>query len=106
MPRCGILRSRKLPERVNRNEQCERSKRSRAKIEAADRKCFLAAGGLDLPATSIGALLAWSASHCLFRLTHSPRFRLWRMTHWVTTRIIPRAAYGSGRDDNGGSEVR
>ena len=40
-------------------------------------------------ATSIDALLAWSASHRLFRLTHSHRFRLWRMTHWVTTRIVP-----------------
>ena len=31
-----------------RNEQCERSKRSRAKIEAADRRYFSPAGGLDL----------------------------------------------------------
>ena len=38
VPQCGILRSRKRPERVNRNEQCERSKRSRAMIEVADRK--------------------------------------------------------------------
>ena len=26
------------------------------------------------------------------------------MTHWVTTRIIPRAAYGLGRDDIGGGD--
>ena len=43
----------------------------------------------DSSAISIGALLPWSGSHCLFRLTHSPCFRLWRMTHWVTTRFVP-----------------
>ena len=143
MPRCGILRSRKRPERVNRNEQCERSKRSRAKIEAADRRCFSPAGGLDLPATSIGALTTismvatphWGACSLSIDLTSDeisatgghqrfaleriallvsvrkrtrtadgipvprtarvrtpPRFRLWRMTHWVTTRIVPHFA--------------
>ena len=47
-------------------------------------------------ATSIVALLAWSASHCSFRLTRSPRFRLRRMTHWVTSRLAPPStAFGS-----------
>ena len=32
--------------------------------------------GRGSPATSIVALLAWSASHCLFRLTRSGRFCL------------------------------
>ena len=40
-------------------------------------------------AISIFALLAWSASHCSFRLTRSPRFHLRRMPHWGTTRIAP-----------------
>ena len=42
-------------------------------------------------ATSVGAAgLAGASARCLLRLTHSPRFRLWLMTHWVTTRIVPR----------------
>ncbi len=40
-------------------------------------------------ATSIGALLAWSASYCLFRLTHSRRFCLRQITHWVITSFVP-----------------
>ena len=38
------------------------------------------------------------------RVRTPPRFRLWRMTHWVTTRIIPRAACGLSRDDIGGGD--
>ena len=41
-------------------------------------------------AISVGiAGIAFAAIRYLPRLTHSPRFRLWRMTHWVTTRIVP-----------------
>ena len=40
-------------------------------------------------ATSIVALLAWSASHCSFRLTHSGRFLLRRIAHWATASFVP-----------------
>ena len=43
----------------------------------------------SLPATSIVALLAWSASHCSFRLTHSGRFLLRRIAHWATASFVP-----------------
>ncbi len=45
-------------------------------------------------AISVGiAGIAFAAIRYLPRLTHSPRFRLWRMTHWVTTRIVPPVGY-------------
>ena len=45
----------------------------------------------QLSATSVGAAgLAVAAARCLLRLRNSPRFRLLRMTHWVTTRFLPR----------------
>ena len=52
-------------------------------------------------ATSIFALLAWSASHCSFRLTHSPRFRLRRMPHWGTSRFVPPATAAGSFFDQG-----
>ena len=45
--------------------------------------------GRGSPATSIVALLAWSASHCSFRLTHSGRFLLRRIAHWATASFVP-----------------
>ena len=50
----------------------------------------------DFPATSIDALLAWSASHCLFRLTRSGRFLLRRIAHRAIASFAP---LDDARDD-------
>ena len=108
-PQCGVPQASALS-LLARNERRARSKGEQRRLSERNTGSspvrrrsinnYPAAAGGDLSATSIGALLAWSASHCLFRLTHSPYFRLWRMTHRVTTRIVPHAAVnGLGRDD-------
>ena len=43
-------------------------------------------------ATSVGAAgIAGASTRCLLRLRNSPRFRLRRMPHWGTSRIVPRS---------------
>ena len=103
MKRGGSVVSNKSCERQRRRTPIanltEQAKRSETWFES--RCAFGIVVSLSY-ATSIGALLAWSASYCLFRLTHSRRFCLRQITHWVITSFVPwfesRCAYGIVRD--------
>ena len=47
--------------------------------------------GIRISAISVGAEgIAAASTFCLPRLTHSDRFLLRRMTHWVTASFVPR----------------